>query len=573
MAAVKLRHIEIDYFRSIKELSFEFPENNLLILVGHNNAGKSNIIRAIDFICGESWKKADTLEDHDFYLRDRKYDVRIKLTFDNGHLGSFSSKEGWAKYTSHEGKKVWDDTAKSWVSAKEVYPCTYLAADRTLDKHISFYDYTLIGRIRREFHRRAADQTDAIKAKYQEISDIYDQVDGFKKFKSDFSSFFDEMQADSPAKLSLDFKPFTPSNYFKNMQILAQDPSQLEQMLDLSELGEGSRNTVLLALLRSYAENFKNASGILALEEPELFLHPQARRHLFKTLQKIARTGMQVIISTHSSSFLDTEFFDSIGQVFKVPDEEIKGKTHTQLRLVKKQELVDFCIATGVPKQKVNADSIVEYYKTSSNVRANEGFFARLIILVEGDTEELALPEYLEQVGLDIDLQGISIISVCGKNQIPKFWRLFAQFNAPIIIMFDNDNTSEKTQSNNNVANCFGVSLDSILHNHSIYAKLPAGSSPCSSMYILNQDFETAIKNDLKDDELYEKLESEAKSIIKPIGNQNKGQISRYIARQLRVQKPEYIPSFILELSQEIRDCLGIEKPSSGESVGASVFD
>jgi putative ATP-dependent endonuclease of the OLD family len=45
--------------------------------------------------------------------------------------------------------------------------------------------------------------------------------------------------------------------------------------LDLSELGEGARNLILIALLKSFAKNFKNhggaLSGILALEEPEVF--------------------------------------------------------------------------------------------------------------------------------------------------------------------------------------------------------------------------------------------------------------------------------------------------------------
>ena len=543
---MRLSKIEIENFRSIKELSFNFPESNLLILVGHNNAGKSNIIRAIDLICGESWNSPDKLDDHDFYLRDRKADIGIKLTLSNGNNATFSSREKWPVYKDANEKKIYGNI-------KDDFPCTYLPADRTLDKHISFYDYTLIGKIRKEFHRRAASLSDQIKSKYEEISEIYNQVEGFKKFKEDFTGHFQEMQADAPVKLSLDFKPFTPSNYFKNMQILAQDPDQADFEMDLSELGEGSRNTVLLALLRSYAENFKNCSGLLALEEPELFLHPQARRHLFKTLQKIAKSGMQVVISTHSSSFIDTEFFDSIGQVYKVPDEDAPGRSSTQMRLVQRQEFVDFCVSTGVPQTKVTTASIVEYYKTFSNVRINEGFFARLIILVEGETEELALPEYLEAAGIDTDLQGISILSVSGKNQIPKYWRLLSQFNAPVITLFDNDNSNGKEQSNKNLAECFGLQLADILHAEAVYTKLTSKSGVSSSLFILNQDFETALKSDLNDLDLYTQLEAEAKEVVKPIGNQNKGQIARFIARKLKAKKPEYVPSFAQELAKEIK--------------------
>lgn len=50
-----LKKVSIKNFKSIKNIEFDFPESNILVLVGENNAGKLNIIRAIDVICGESW--------------------------------------------------------------------------------------------------------------------------------------------------------------------------------------------------------------------------------------------------------------------------------------------------------------------------------------------------------------------------------------------------------------------------------------------------------------------------------------------------------------------------------------
>lgn len=52
---MKIKKIYIKNFRSIKELSLTFPEKGLLVLVGSNNAGKSNILRAIDALLGDSW--------------------------------------------------------------------------------------------------------------------------------------------------------------------------------------------------------------------------------------------------------------------------------------------------------------------------------------------------------------------------------------------------------------------------------------------------------------------------------------------------------------------------------------
>jgi putative ATP-dependent endonuclease of OLD family len=146
-------------------------------------------------------------------------------------------------------------------------------------------------------------------------------------------------------------------------------------------------------------------------------LHPQSQRNLLRILREIAASGIQVIISTHSTCFLDTEFFDSIGLVRKLNDAETLGRQHSELTMVRKTDRVAHCRRTGVPSAKTNVGNITEYYKTTSNYRLNETLFARFVILVEGESEELALPEYLRAAGLDCDLRGVSVIAVEGKNR------------------------------------------------------------------------------------------------------------------------------------------------------------
>jgi len=51
---MKLKRVRIENYRSIKKVEFDFPESGMLVLVGTNNAGKSNIIRAIDAVVGEN---------------------------------------------------------------------------------------------------------------------------------------------------------------------------------------------------------------------------------------------------------------------------------------------------------------------------------------------------------------------------------------------------------------------------------------------------------------------------------------------------------------------------------------
>jgi putative ATP-dependent endonuclease of OLD family len=553
---MKLARISIRNFRSIKELDFSFPSSGVLALVGSNNAGKSNIIRSINAICGEAWFGPDKMQDFDFYQRDKDLTIRIELSFDNGHTVVLSSDEKWPKYLDGRGSKIYDP------GIKEAFPCTYLDADRSLDKHLAYTDWSLISRIRKAFHQKAAPLKETLDNQFNQLMTTFEMVPGFSSFRTDFEKYFDELQADSPAKLSLDFKPFTPSNYFKTMQILAADPALPDKGLDLSELGEGSRNVILLALLRSYAKNFRQLGdaphGILALEEPELYLHPQARRHLAGVLREISDSGLQVIISTHSSSFVDTEFFDSVGRVLKVPDYEDKSKKCTKLITVSREDLVSRCIQTGAPANKCTVDNITEHYGISSNQRLNEGFFASAVVLCEGDSEEFALPTYLKSAGLNCDELGVSVIGVGGKEQLPKYWRLFSSFKLPVIVVLDDDDdgTGNLADKNRSILTTFDLSDDVVQYSGShILLETPRDS--LTSILILKGNFEKAIRSDIETTYGEKGLTrlagvtEEARKLIKPKKDQAKGQMARYIART--IVKGPFLPSFVKVLAEQIK--------------------
>jgi putative ATP-dependent endonuclease of the OLD family len=536
---MKLSRVKIDNFRSIKSMDFTFPESRFLVLVGANNAGKSNVIRAVNNILGPEWWSQDKLERHDFYARDPQNEIQLSLSFDTGETAGFKKdeeKDEFRAYVNYGGGR--DYFLSNDFKAK--CPCTYLGADRTFDRHMSFYDWTLLGKIRKTFHQRCAALAGQLDAKFQEIVNLFDQVQGFPEFKADFAKFFSEMQADTPLKMAVDFKPFTPSNYFKTMQVLASDPSQGQTDLDLEELREGTRNLALLSLLRSYAVNLRSLGeelgGILAVKEPEIYLHPQSQRNPFRVLREIAASGIQVVLSTHSSCFVDTEFFDSIGLVRKLNDPDQAGRQHSDLTMVSKAKLVEHCRSTGVPSAKATVQNITEYYKTTSNYRLNEALFARFVVLVEGETEELALPEYLCAAGLDCDLRGVSIIAVEGKNQIPKYWRLFSAFKIPLVVVFDNDDdgtdgngvSRAKRRSNENLATCFGLALDQICHSEP-WLEIQSANQPKTKLIILGNDFETAVEADYSSewdfgDPAFAEMVQEAKDLIKPLNtSQGKG--------------------------------------------------
>ncbi|WP_422445582.1 ATP-dependent nuclease [Thermoanaerobacterium sp. DL9XJH110] len=558
---MKIKKVYIKNFRSIKELSFTFPEKGILVLVGPNNAGKSNILRAINALLGDTWFSNDKLEIYDYYCRNKDNKIEIRIEFDNGRKVCFDMNNNFPRYLDPFGNII----NKYNGNVKEDFPCTYLDASRNLSKEMEFRNWTLMGRISKSFSNTIDKEKEKLlKEKFNDVMAIFDQIENFVNFKKDFIKFFNEMQVNSSYTLKVDFKPFSPSNYFKTINILASDPNLSDKFdIELEEFGEGARNIVLLALLRSYAKNFRNdAEGIIAIEEPEIFMHPQARRHLYNIFWEIVKnSNMQIILTTHSSTFVRTEDFDTIGKVYKVYDEN--KKLNTKLKLVTKDDLVDFCIKTGVPKEKTG-DNIFEFYRTTSNYKLNEGFFARFLILVEGETEELALPVYLKKAGVDCDLLGISIIAVNGKNQMPKYWRLFYKFDIPILVIFDNDNSEDKESSNKNIAECFHCSIEDILKDVNIYKIIEATDNPIEPTFrqklvILEKNFETALRKDwlrrFGSDEKIDEYEKEAKDFIKPLKNQNKGQIARFIAEKI-VENYSFIPEFVKEIKDIVLQVL-----------------
>src|SRR5438874_1248833 len=68
----RIRAIHIRNYRSCCDwVDIDFPKRGPLVLVGPNNSGKSNIVRAIDLVLGEGWPGVHQPDDHEYYGRSR----------------------------------------------------------------------------------------------------------------------------------------------------------------------------------------------------------------------------------------------------------------------------------------------------------------------------------------------------------------------------------------------------------------------------------------------------------------------------------------------------------------------
>lgn len=79
------------------------------------------------------------------------------------------------------------------------------------------------------------------------------------------------------------------------------------------------------------------------------------------------------------------------------------------------------------------------------DVTRGEIFFARGVILVEGDAERFLIPAYAEALGMPLDLLGITVCSVGGTNFTPYVKLLGPQGLAiPHVILTDRDPNGER---------------------------------------------------------------------------------------------------------------------------------
>lgn len=179
-----------------------------------------------------------------------------------------------------------------------------------------------------------------------------------------------------------------------------------------SGAGQISLFAFVLRLLASSQDEY-----VLIVDEPELSLHPQAQRSL---MSELASESAQLLVATHSPSILD------------------RADSRTVRRL-----------STGADGVEVKgsgaiSDAAARRLQRIANPRTAEAFFATKVILVEGESDYLALSVLAERSGVDLDGAGVSLISLEGAGSFSTFVTLLgpAGLEIPLIGMCDADHES-----------------------------------------------------------------------------------------------------------------------------------
>ncbi|CNA26566.1 Yga2G [Streptococcus pneumoniae] len=217
-------------------------------------------------------------------------------------------------------------------------------------------------------------------------------------------------------------------------------PTTTEEAFTVSDLGDGLRSIFYFSLVDSILdieleitkdreENPDNPRfklippvlTILAIEEPENHIAPH---HIGKLIKRFKQLGnndnSQVILTSHSPAI-----------VKRIDPEDLK-----YLRIENNDRVLQTIVSDIQLPPAI--DESYKYIKGAIQAYP-ELYFAKLVVLGEGDSEELLLPKFFDLLGKEVDSSQISIVPLGGRH-VNYFWKLLNALRIPHITLLDFDN-------------------------------------------------------------------------------------------------------------------------------------
>ncbi|HVI57111.1 MAG TPA: ATP-dependent endonuclease [Luteibacter sp.] len=195
---------------------------------------------------------------------------------------------------------------------------------------------------------------------------------------------------------------------------------------------------------------------ILAIEEPELYLHPARSRYLATILRGLAakiegqvRPETQVVYVTHSPYFVDVEHFDEVRLCRKVPGEADAPGTTGFRPFSREQAATRLAEISGRRPEEFSAKSFVTHAAPVLTSIVNEGLFADVAVVVEGESDIAALWSMQMLMNQRWDEKGIVLVPAGGKNNLDRVVVVFQGFGIPTYFIFDGDRAKNEGASAN----------------------------------------------------------------------------------------------------------------------------
>ncbi|SFE96873.1 ATP-dependent nuclease [Paracidovorax wautersii] len=308
----------------------------------------------------------------------------------------------------------------------------YLPARRDPADHIAYGANALLGRMLRAVNWDA--ERTVIKGLTDQISGSLAANPSINAFSTSLKSAWSALHKGSFfADPKLTFVASEIEALLRHLSV-SFSPGHDEQLVDFSRLSDGQKSMLYLSLVLSSqaigravlaAEDDSFDADklrppvftVVAVEEPENSLSPHYLGRIVNALNAMTGDGdAQALIATHSPSMLRRVAPERI-RYLRLTQERTARVTHIQL-----------------------PDATDEAHKfVREAVQAfPEVYFSRLVILGEGDSEEIVLPRLLQVKGAPVDESAVTIAPLGGRH-VNHFWRLLSALQIPYLTLLDLD--------------------------------------------------------------------------------------------------------------------------------------
>ena len=449
---MKLIELQIKNFGCIDENGITIKIDDIVVLIGPNNVGKTTSIRAYEMFANSG----TILKIDDFYQNNENNPVEIAGVFgeitneDKQQIGEkwiyknndkqdvIKYKWRWEKSGVKGEKYSWYDKECKWEKGGMGGWDSKIASCIPVPLKISPFDDSI------QLENKIVELlTSAVKENVKndqsKVAKLLDQVNDLA---NEVKKQIAEELNKTTSRLQKNLNEVFPEH---NVDIAPQaDKIEVDKILatgthlnvagndgkyyPLANQGSGLQRAFLWSAIEALADTGKMKSGrstiesekpkMLLVEEPESFLHPPAVRLAREALYKIAELdNWQVMITTHSPIFIDV------------------SKPHTTIIRVEKNEGATKIFSTEKAqfsdKERERLQMIRNCHPT-----INEFFFANKVILVEGDTEQVTFSQVKEE--------RVTIINCRGKANIPMFEKILNHFGVEYIAVHDLDTPKSK---------------------------------------------------------------------------------------------------------------------------------
>lgn len=409
----KITNIEIQNFKSI--ISIEFELSKYSPLVGYNNAGKTNILEAIKWVLRKSSLKAadfydttnpvvitakiDGITETILENLNQTHRQRIEPFLDSGSLIIKRSQSIPNATAAQIRLEVLNPVDEQWHSnptgidnaIKDLFPePIHIGAMENSEEDVSkSKSGTTIGKLLSEIIGPIEEQYgDQLREVLDGLKDVLD-ADGQNR-ATELSEFDQQVNEKLDSFFpDINVKVHVPTPELKEVftkGTIKVYENQNTSGTDVSALGHGAQRSIQMTLIRHLAD-IKIASQehttttLLLIDEPELYLHPQAIEILRVSLKTLSSQGYQIIFTTHSP-FMITE--KDVANTLLIRKNSTLG-THKRSSL-----------KSAIPQVEQEAQHQLTLMFTLSN--SSNILFSERVVLTEGKTEKRLIPFLIEKI-------------------------------------------------------------------------------------------------------------------------------------------------------------------------------